>query len=223
MSYRILLIAAVLLLATACQGEQPTVIVMVVTSEPVVVTATPETTSASINTVTSNPATTTPTSQSATNTVAVSPSPDPRPTDTFGQIQVAEQVFERGRMFWIQPVEQIWVLIDNGSGSGPWMVFPDNFADGEMESDPSIVPPAGQFQPTRGFGKLWRENQEVRNPLGFGLTPEFGYVSSYEYHPGGQVNAQGQWQSAPGYHILYSLYNEKFQFNEIDGTWQKLQ
>jgi hypothetical protein len=72
------------------------------------------------------------------------------------------------------------------------------------------------YQPERGFGKLWRTNQEVRDALGWGVTPEFGYISNYEYHPGGTVDAL-----APGYHILFSLYQERFRFNETDGTWEK--
>jgi hypothetical protein len=144
------------------------------------------------------------------------------PTATIGQIQVAEEVFEHGRMFWIQPRKQIWVMYDNGQGSGEWKIYDDTYVDSEPQSDPSIVPPDGKFQPTRGFGKLWRGNPEIKDKLGFGTTPEFGYVSNYEYHPGGQIDAQGQWQLGPGYHILFSLYNEKFQFNEVDGTWKKL-
>jgi hypothetical protein len=142
--------------------------------------------------------------------------PDTRPTATVGQIQVAEQVFEHGRMLWIQPRSQIWVMEDTGQGSGKWLIFDDTFADGEPESDPSMVPPRGMYQPERGFGKLWRTNQAVHDALGWGVTPEFGYVSNYEYHPGGTVDAL-----APGYHILFSLYQERFRFDEVDGTWKK--
>jgi hypothetical protein len=139
------------------------------------------------------------------------------------QVQVAEQVFERGRLFWVRPVQQIWVMYDDGTGRGAWTQYPDLFQDGEAESDPNIIPPPERYQPTRGFGKLWRGNPDIRNALGYGITPEFGYVSTYEYHAGGQVGADGLWQNGPGYHILYSLYNERFQFNESDGTWQKIQ
>jgi hypothetical protein len=53
--------------------------------------------------------------------------------------------------------------------------------------------------------------------LGWGLTPEFGYVSNYEYHPGGTVDAV-----QPGYHVLFSLSQEKFEFYETDSTWKKV-
>jgi hypothetical protein len=210
-------VVGMLLVISACQGPPPTVIVVVYTPTPEA-TATAE---QAIPTTEAQSAVT----PSPQPTTATTPTPtiDLFPTATFGQIQVAEQVFERGRMFWIQPRKQIWVLIDNGSGSGQWQVYDDTFEDGEPESDPNIVPPEGKYQPLRGFGKLWRSNADLQNKLGFGLTPEFGYVSNYEYYPGGQIDTEGKWVPGPGYHILFSLYSEKFRFNEIDGTWLKVQ
>lgn len=210
-------VVGMLLVISACQGPPPTVIVVVYTPTPEATAtaeqAIPTTEAQSVVTPSPQP------------TTATTPTPtiDLFPTATFGQIQVAEQVFERGRMFWIQPRKQIWVLIDNGSGSGQWQVYDDTFEDGEPESDPNIVPPEGKYQPLRGFGKLWRSNADLQNKLGFGLTPEFGYVSNYEYYPGGQIDTEGKWVPGPGYHILFSLYSEKFRFNEIDGTWLKVQ
>jgi hypothetical protein len=160
----------------------------------------------------------------ATPTIAATPVvtavPAAFPTPTFGQIQVAEQVFEHGRMFYVQPTQQIWVMLNDGDSGGTWGVYQDTFEEGDMEVDPSIVAPEGLIQPERGFGKLWRENEEVRSDLGWGITPEFGYVTEYRYYPGGQVSADGQYAPGPGYHVLLSLYHEPFRFNEDDGTWE---
>ncbi|MCA0453340.1 MAG: hypothetical protein LCI00_05135 [Chloroflexi bacterium] len=218
MRLRLFPFVLLVVLLAACQGQTEKVVL--------VVTATPEAASTNAATDTSAPvaatATASPTTIPATPTESIPPTLDVRPTATLGQIQVAEEVFEHGRMFWIQPRQQIWVLFDDGQGGGKWTVYDDNFTDEEPESDPSIVAPEGKFQPTRGFGKLWRTIPEIKDSLGFAITPEFGYVSNYEYYPGGQVNAAGTWEIGPGYHILFSLYNEKFQFNEVDGTWKKL-
>jgi hypothetical protein len=214
----VLLVFGMLVLITGCQGPPPTVIV-------VVYTPTPEATATSEQIVSTTAAQSAETPSPLPTAAAAVPTPtvDLFPTATFGQIQVAEQVFERGRMFWIQPRKQIWVLIDDGSGSGTWQVYDDSFTEGEPESDPNIVPPEGKYQPLRGFGKLWRGNADLQSKLGFGLTPEFGYVSNYEYYPGGQIDTEGKWVPGPGYHILFSLYSEKFRFNETDGTWLKVQ
>ncbi|MEZ4666763.1 MAG: hypothetical protein R3E39_02380 [Anaerolineae bacterium] len=215
----LLLIIPFVILAAACQSGPPTMVVLVVTATPETAAETP--TLAEVQAVEST-AVLTPT-PAFTETPAPTATTDPRPPVTTGQIQVAEQVFEHGRLFWIQPRQQIWVMFDDGQGSGQWSVYEDTFVDGEPESDPSIVPPPDRYQPTRGFGKLWRNNTDIQNRLGFAITPEFGYVSNYEYHPGGALDAQGVWQPGPGFHIMFSLYNEKFQFNETDGRWQKLQ
>lgn len=163
-----------------------------------------------------------PTETPAAQTPSATPLPTNYPTPVFQQIQVAEQLFERGRMFWLQPIDQIWVLVVTGEGRGTWTVYDNTHVEGDPESDPSIVAPEGFLQPVRGFGKLWREVQQVRDQLGWAVTPEFGYVSRYEFHAGGTVNAQGVFQQVPGtgYHILFSLYGEQFRFNEADSTWQ---
>jgi len=154
-----------------------------------------------------------------TATATRTPLPPNFPTPTTAQINVAEQVFEGGRMLWIQPTQQIWVLVVTETGRGTWTVYQDTFEEGEPESDPSIVAPVGLLQPMRGFGKLWRDNPEVREALGWATTPEFGYVSPYEYHPGGEM-VDGDYVPGPGYHVLFSLYGEQFRFNETDGTWE---
>ncbi len=210
-SYLCLALFAVIFIS-GCQGPPPTVYVLVVTATPPA-TDGAATAEASAEVPPAAAATASPTPAPTNQATAT---PDTRPTATIGQIQVAEQVFEHGRILWIQPRRQMWVMEDAGQGRGRWLIFDDTFVEGEPESDPSLVPPGGMYQPERGFGKLWRTNAEVKAALGWGLTPEFGYVSNYEYHPGGTVDTP-----APGYHILFSLYQERFRFNEADGTWQK--
>jgi len=221
MQRRLLFWLAVLtLIGAACQGPPPTQIILVVTATPlpdesttaqIVPTEIPVEISPTVEPTAELPATVTP---------KPSPVADVVPTPTITQIQLAEQVYEHGRMFWLQPTGQIWVMIVKTEGRGDWQVYEDTFVDGEPEFDPDIVPPDGMEQPKRGFGKLWRENPQIRDELGWAITPEFGYVSRYEYHPGGEVNANNQYVPGPGYHILLSLYEEAFRFNEADHTWQ---
>jgi hypothetical protein len=149
--------------------------------------------------------------------------PDVFPTPAVGQVFVAEQDFQNGRMFWLEPVDQIWVIWTNERGETIWSVYDDEFEDGMVESDPNITPPEGLYQPERGFGKLWRDNDDVRNQLGWAVQPEFGYVSRYEYRAGGIVSEDNEYVPGPGQHILETLDRKTIQFNEGIWTWQTIE
>ncbi len=230
MRLRIVAIGLFAVILTACQGPPPTVVFVVTsTPEPGVqetIEATPEVTETSSAVLPTNapPTPVEVTLQVATaasaGTAAPTDLPPNFPTPIAVPIQYAEQLFENGRMFWLQPIGQIWVLIVTGEGQGTWATYEDTFLEGEPESDPSLVPPEdNMMQPVRGFGKLWRTNDEVRDALGWAVNPEFGYVERYEYHAGGNVDGSGGYTPGPGYHIIYSLYGERFRLNEADGTW----
>lgn len=209
----------------ACQANPPTVVYVVVTPTPVPGAA-PASSEAAPQSADADATTDTPlpTSMATTPPVAtlVVPTPtlNPFPTDTIAQIQVAEQVYENGRMMWIQPVAQIWVMVGDESSGGDWSRYEDTFVEGEdPETDPSLTPPPGRFQPERGFGKLWRENTDVREALGWAITPEFGYISQYEYRPGGTIE-DGTFVPGDGEHKLFSLNGEPFVFHENTQTWE---
>lgn len=227
-------------LVSACQGPPPTQIVLVVTATPggFVAQAIPDAAAprseqdqqapqAQQAGATAGPgrATSTPPATPALASTAT-PAPLPgtpfivQPTPTVRQIQVAEQLFERGRMFWLQPTGQIWVLVVTAAGSGDWFVYEDLFQEGDPESDPDIVPPDDTLQqPVRGFGRLWRDNGEVREALGWATSDEFGFVTSYEYHPTLRFE-DGVFVAAPGEHVMHSLYGEGFRFIEESGSWR---
>ena len=82
--------------------------------------------------------------------------------------QAADQPFEQGRMIWVEQQDSIYVIYNDGS----WERYPDAFEEGMAERDPAISPPGGKLQPERGFGKVWREQPEVRARIGWALAPE---------------------------------------------------
>jgi hypothetical protein len=220
---------AIVVLITACEGPPPTQIVLVVTATQseniptqtpyvIVVTATAQDAAASSLTPNATIGITS-TQMPAQSQTTPAPVLNAYPTPTFSQIQVAEQVFEGGRMFWLQPSRQIWVMVENGEFAGNWYVFDDTFVDGEMEFDASLAPPEGFLQPVRGFGKVWRDQTQLREALGWAIANEFGYVSGYEYHPGGALNDRGLYEAEPGYHILFSQTNQQIYFDEVTQTW----
>jgi hypothetical protein len=221
----LLMTLGMMLMVGACQQIRETQYLMEVTVEVttiVVVTTTPhetgtevaqaEATSTPLPTATASP----PPEETASTTEDAIPAPIIEP------IIVAEQLFERGRMYYIQPLEQIWVLIhdDNDGRSGVWAIYEDTWRDGLPEIDPSIEPPEGFLQPIRGFGKLWRENTMVRDELGWALDDEYGFWVDYVYEYGGILDENGDYVAGPGFHRFSGRDGVFLEFNELDGSWQ---
>jgi hypothetical protein len=151
-------------------------------------------------------------------TPSVTPTVDPFPTPITGQIYVAEQVFQRGSMFWLGPINQIWVITTNDDGEPIWQIYEDNFEEGMPESEADFAPTEpGLLQPIRGFGLLWRENDVLRTQLGWAIAEEVGYLANYEYHYGGTLDTSNTFVQGSGYHVIESLSGDVFRFNE--GTW----
>lgn len=224
--YSFLCLFACLHILTACQGPPPTQTVIIITEivteiVEVVVTATPaDANSFTADSLRPTDADAPPADAAETASPAGAPRPDLFPTVTKGEIYVAEQRFESGWMLWLQPVGQIWVLSVNDSSEYKWATYSDTFVEGEAVSDPEIVPPEDLLQPVRGFGKLWRENPEVRAAVGWALEAEIGHTTRYEYHPGGRINEDNEYELGPGHHLVESLYGDTFRLNEGASTWQ---
>jgi hypothetical protein len=225
---RFILFVIALALIAACQGPPPTQYVIITSTPDGTLTPTPTMTPAVtviVVTATVQPGTATTEALTTAEPSVTEEALAGMPTPTFSRIQVAEQPFENGRMFWLEPIDQIWVMIETPDDrrSGVWMVFNDEFEEGDVEIDPKIVPPSDDLlQPERGFGKLWRENPEVREALGWARQAEIGHVSNYQYQPSGEI-VNGEYVPGPGYHILTSGFsNRTYRFNEVNGTWQTL-
>jgi hypothetical protein len=98
----------------------------------------------------------------------------------------AEQPFERGFMIWFEATDAIYVF----DWDGRWQQFEDTFVEGQPENDPAIIPPPGQYQPVRGFGKVWREHHQVRDQLGWAQSRELSYESAFQEQEEGTIGAE---------------------------------
>ena len=94
-------------------------------------------------------------------------------------LTVAEH-FERGVMIWREKPDffgsQIYVFFTDNKWPY-WNPTNDQWRPGLPESDPAIVPPAGFYQPVRGFGMFWRQAYfkdagSARDRLGWATDPE---------------------------------------------------
>ncbi|MGD9147346.1 MAG: hypothetical protein PVI80_17390 [Anaerolineae bacterium] len=167
------------------------------TAEPTA-TAPPPPTTEPLPTATGLP-TPTPT-PSPTPTDTSTPTPSPTPTCTFDAagefsdlwqayraqlgcplyqvpkpIQDAEQPFENGHMFWREDNDDIYVVYEAGSLAGTYQTFPDAWSEGDPEYACAATPPAGRFQPIRGFGVVWCNLGGPNVAIGWGLEEEAGF------------------------------------------------
>jgi photosystem II stability/assembly factor-like uncharacterized protein len=116
------------------------------------------------------------------------------PTQAGQAHPLAYQPFEGGVMIWDgAPFDQahgaeaasIYVAVNGGE----WFGRPDNFYEGDPESDPALMPPQGLYQPRRGFGLLWRGEDGLRQALGWALANEVGLEGTAQPFEGGYAIA----------------------------------
>ncbi|OQA18969.1 MAG: Serine/threonine-protein kinase StkP [Chloroflexi bacterium ADurb.Bin360] len=94
---------------------------------------------------------------------------------------IAEENFERGKMFWREPVDyaQALVLFNNGT----WRIFQHSpYVEGSPDftcpdaNTPAQCPPT----PRRGFGMMWCNISEIRSGLGNATDCERGYQGTMQ-------------------------------------------
>ncbi len=113
---------------------------------------------------------------------------NPHVTPEAWEVQTAFEPFEHGMMIWSnkigwyeQPV--IYVLSENGT----YQRYDDTFDANVDPESGGLTPPAGLFEPIRGFGKVWRENPGVRSALGWATAPETGGPGRFQIMEGGEI------------------------------------
>jgi hypothetical protein len=90
------------------------------------------------------------------------------------------QQFQRGFMVWLHRPEYGYPSIYVFHNSGELRFFEDTWTDNEPEHDSEPDPPEGMNEPVRGFGKVWRESDWVRESLGWAIDAEFGYEVTFQ-------------------------------------------
>ncbi len=94
------------------------------------------------------------------------------------------QHFEHGVMIWMQENSRIYVFYDDGQRPF-YEVQSDPWQPGDPEDDPTLEVPDGFYQPVRGFGYLWRNDEElisnnVRERLGWATESEQGFDTAVQ-------------------------------------------
>ncbi|MGI5837504.1 MAG: zf-HC2 domain-containing protein [Chloroflexota bacterium] len=112
-------------------------------------------------------------------------------------VQMVIQPFEGGLLLWRGDRKEILALLNNGG----WNSYPDTFDGQETEE----LPPG---EPVRGFGKLWRENAELRSALGATTAPEQPIEGVFQPFEQGTI----VWTADRSIYLLYA-----------DGVWERLE
>lgn len=95
--------------------------------------------------------------------------------------QIAEERFERGRMFWREPIDDAQALVLFNEGT--WRVFqhaPYEEGSPEFSCPDADTPPQCPPTPKRGFGLMWCDIPAVRDGLGNAVECERGYQGAMQ-------------------------------------------
>jgi serine/threonine-protein kinase len=111
------------------------------------------------------------------------------PSEAAGTRQIVEQPFEYGSMLYVANANPdlpgtIYVVIrDQRTDVVTWQAFEDTWTDAEPEGGGPFG--AGLYEPTRGFGKVWSQNFEIGQTLGYATALEQGADSVVQPFEGG--------------------------------------
>jgi hypothetical protein len=129
-----------------------------------------------------------------------------------GEVGIVEMVVERfefGVMVWRGDTRTIYVYIGGQNDTfGTWHQVRDTWTDAEPTPRPSGTPPPGMYEPVRGFGKVWRENPDIRRDLGWAVERERA--------------AGGAWQEFQYGFALWTT-DRQIYFMTPDSLWQRFE
>lgn len=112
----------------------------------------------------------------------------------------AFQPFEDGFMVWTEELDQILYSTWDGFANGE---VTDTFdAANDPISFPSIQPPAGYLQPEYGFGKLWRDDDSVRQMLGWAVAQPSNFTTIRQSEPGSRYGDYQAFIGLPDEHLI---------------------
>lgn len=93
-------------------------------------------------------------------------------TENAQIVDMAEQAFEHGHMFWRSDTNVIYVLTEGGH----WEAMTNPYKPGDRVSWGYPAPP-GLYEPVLGFGKVWRTFYGgPGGPLGWATHPQNNYL-----------------------------------------------
>lgn len=114
------------------------------------------------------------------------PTPDSCPISDADPTVVVEQLFERGRMIYVESENRVYVLFNDGTAPA-WSSYENTYRPGiDAERDENFdraFAGTNFVQPVGRLGLVWRRVDSVRNRLGSGSAPERSFDGFYQEAP----------------------------------------
>lgn len=119
-------------------------------------------------------------------------------------------------MLWLQERDEIWALIASPlPDQFYWRTLPNLWSEGQPVDDPKLQPPAGRFQPRRGFGVAWRLGGGTYGPqradLGWAVDEEADFDTTLIYYPQGFYSPDCTWLPKSGIYELTGARGTVYQ------------
>ena len=123
------------------------------------------------------------------------------PTTAEQGFSGAQQWFHNGFVVSNDTNGTIYVFYNNGT----WQQFQNTWTSGDPVYNPSLIPPPGWCQPEYGIGKVWRNQDNVSQKLGWAKNPAQATNGTTQQYQGGMM----LWTSTAGVYVMYN--NGTFQ------------
>ena len=119
------------------------------------------------------------------------------PTAPETGINAVEQRFHSGYVVNNLDTKKLYIMF---SGTGQWTTYPDAWKQGDPITNPTLTPPAGWCQPEYGIGKMWRNEDNYSQKLGWAYCPPNRPVTAtwQPFEHGEMI-----WTATQGVFVLY--------------------
>jgi hypothetical protein len=123
------------------------------------------------------------------------------PTTAEQGFSGTQQFFHNGFAVANDTSGLIYVFYNNGT----WQQFQNTWTSGDPVFNPSLYPPPGWCQPEYGIGKVWRNQDNVSQKLGWARHPAQPTNGTTQQYQGGMM----LWTPSAGVYVMYN--NGTFQ------------
>jgi LysM repeat protein len=118
------------------------------------------------------------------------------PTAPEKGFNAVEQGFYSGYVVNNLDEKKMYIIF---TGVGQWTTYPDTWVEGDPVTNPTLTPPPGWYQPEYGIGKMWRNEDNYSQRLGWARYPQRPVTATWQPFERGEMI----WTATQGVIVLY--------------------